>query len=127
MSIVQINLLTVPEGMGPQLEKRFANRKKAVDGTPGFEGFDLLRPTSGEGNDRYMVLTRWESQEAFENWLNSRDFQQGHASSGGGEASEGEKKAHADERREGGQQPAATGSELWGFDVVDLDSLAGDA
>lgn len=127
MSIVQINLLTVPEGMGPQLEKRFANRKKAVDGTPGFEGFDLLRPTSGDGNDRYMVLTRWESQEAFENWLNSRDFQQGHASSGGGEASEGEKKAHADQRREGGQQPAATGSELWGFDVVDLDSLAGDA
>ncbi len=122
MSIVQINLLTVPEGMGPELEKRFAGRKKAVDGTPGFEGFDLLRPTSGD-NEKYMVLTRWESQEAFQTWLNSRDFQAGHASSGGGEASEGEKKAHAGERREGGQAPAATGSELWGFDVVDFDAI----
>ena len=122
MSIVQINLLTVPEGMGPELERRFANRKRAVDGTLGFEGFDLLRPTSGD-NERYMVLTRWESQEAFENWLNSRDFQQGHGSSGGGQASDAEKKAHASERREGGQQPAATDSELWGFDVVDLDGL----
>lgn len=130
MSIVQINLLTVPEGMGPELEQRFANRKRAVDGTPGFEGFDLLRPSSGD-NDRYMVLTRWESQEAFENWLNSRDFQQGHGSSGGGQASDEEKQAHADERRaeasqrDGaeGRRPAATDSELWGFDVVDLDAL----
>lgn len=128
MSIVQINLLSVPEGMGPELEKRFANRKRAVDGTPGFEGFDLLRPTSGDGNDRYMVLTRWESQEAFENWLNSRDFTRGHANAGGGEASDEAKKSHASERREGGghQQPAATDSQLWGFDVVDLDSLAGE-
>lgn len=122
MSIVQINLLTVPEGMGPALEQRFANRKRAVDGTPGFEGFDLLRPTSGD-NDRYMVLTRWESQEAFEQWLNSRDFQTGHASSGTGRASDDEKRSHADERRSEGQRPAATDSELWGFDVVDLDAL----
>lgn len=121
MSIVQINLLSVPEGMGPELEKRFANRKRAVDGTPGFEGFDLLRPTSGD-NDRYMVLTRWRSQEDFENWLNSRDFQQGHDSTGGGQASDDEKQAHASERRGGGQGPAATDSELWGFDVVDLDA-----
>ena len=125
MSIVQINLLTVPEGMGPELEQRFANRKRAVDGTPGFEGFDLLRPASGD-NDRYMVLTRWESQEAFENWLNSRDFQRGHANSGGGQPSEGEKQAHAGERQQGHQQPAATDSELWGFDVIDLDGLLAD-
>ena len=126
MSIVQINLLSVPEGMGPELEKRFANRKRAVDGTPGFEGFDLLRPASGD-NDRYMVVTRWESQEAFQNWLNSREFQQGHANSGGGQASDEEKRAHASERREGHQKPAATDSELWGFEVVDLDSMAGEA
>lgn len=122
MSIVQINLLTVPEGMGPELEKRFAARKRAVDGAPGFEGFDLLRPSSGD-NDRYMVLTRWESQEAFQDWLNSRDFQRGHASSGGGEAGEEEENTHADEHAHGGQQPAATDSELWGFEVVDLDAL----
>lgn len=125
MSIVQINLLTVPEGMGPELEKRFANRKRAVDGTPGFEGFDLLRPTSGD-NDRYMVLTRWESQEAFQDWLNSRDFQQGHAARGDGGASDDEKQAHASERQQGHGKPAATDSELWGFEVVDLDALLAD-
>lgn len=125
MSIVQINMLTVPEGMGPELERRFAARRRAVDGTPGFEGFDLLRPTSGD-NDRYMVLTRWESQAAFQQWLNSRDFQQGHASSGTGQVSDHEKRAHADERRDDGQAPAATDSELWGFEVVDLDALLGD-
>ena len=124
MSIVQINLLTVPEGMGDELEARFANRRRAVDGTPGFEGFDLLRPTSGD-NDRYLVLTRWESQEAFQQWLSSRDFQQGHATTEGGQASDEAKRAHASERREGGghQRPAATDSELWGFEVVDLDAV----
>lgn len=125
MSIVQINLLSVPEGMGPELEQRFANRKRAVDGTPGFEGFDLLRPTSGD-NDRYMVLTRWRSQEDFERWLDSRDFQQGHAATGGGQTDDDQKQADADQRRHGAQQPAATDSELWGFEVVDLDALLGE-
>lgn len=127
MSIVQINLLSVPEGMGDELERRFANRKKAVDGVEGFEGFELLRPTAG--TDRYMVVTRWATQEAFDAWLASREFQHGHAGAGGsGGSSEGAhgasdeaKAAHAGERR-GEQAPAATDSELWGFEVVDLDA-----
>ncbi|MGD9606652.1 MAG: antibiotic biosynthesis monooxygenase, partial [Leucobacter sp.] len=55
MSIVVINALTVPEGAGPELEARFAARKHAVDQEPGFEGFQLLRPTAGES--RYFVVT----------------------------------------------------------------------
>ncbi|PZO61311.1 MAG: antibiotic biosynthesis monooxygenase, partial [Pseudoxanthomonas suwonensis] len=43
MSVVKINAITVPEGAGPELEKRFAVRKHAVDAEPGFEGFQLLR------------------------------------------------------------------------------------
>lgn len=133
MSIVQINALSVPEGMGHVLEQRFAARKKAVDQTPGFEGFDLLRPT--DGIDKYLVVTRWESQEAFDNWRNGAAFQQGHAQAGSTEGKPGghpggdqaaEKKAHAEERR-GDRQPAATDSELWGFEVVDLDALADQA
>ncbi len=122
MSIVQINLLTVPEGSGDELERRFANRKKAVDGVDGFEGFELLRPTNG--TDRYMVVTRWASQDAFDAWVSSREFQHGHGQAGADQGSETgpsdqAKQAHADERR-GDQQPAATGSELWGFEVVNL-------
>ena len=48
MSIVKINAITVPEGAGEELERRFAARKHAIDSQPGFEGFQLLRPVKGE-------------------------------------------------------------------------------
>lgn len=64
MTVVKINAIEVPEGAGPELEKRFANRKHAVDGQPGFISFELMRPVAGE--TRYFVVTRWESDAAFE-------------------------------------------------------------
>lgn len=70
----------------------------------GFEGFELLRPT--DGRDVYLVYTRWESNEAFEAWVNSDAFQRGHA-------------AH----HEGG--PVGTASELWAFDVVERETPDG--
>jgi heme-degrading monooxygenase HmoA len=48
MSVVKINALRVPEGKGPELEQRFAGRAHFVDGQPGFESFQLLRPVKGE-------------------------------------------------------------------------------
>lgn len=95
MAIVKINAIEVPEGAGPELEKRFAARLGAVDGQPGFLGFELLRPTGGE--TRYFVYTRWESEEAFQAWM-------------GGSA----KEAHAGERA----KPVGTGSALLEFEVV---------
>ncbi|OYO00040.1 antibiotic biosynthesis monooxygenase [Enemella evansiae] len=70
MSVVVINALEVPENAGPELEQRFASRKHSVDGAPGFEGFQLLRPTDGRG--QYFVVTRWASQQDFENWRSAR-------------------------------------------------------
>ncbi|WP_433871067.1 antibiotic biosynthesis monooxygenase family protein [Saccharopolyspora sp. CA-218241] len=95
MAVVKINAIEVPEGAGPELEKRFAARLGAVDGQPGFLGFELLRPTKGE--DRYFVYTKWESEEDFQAWL-------------GGSA----KEAHAGER----QQPVASGSSLLEFELI---------
>ena len=40
MAVVKINAIEVPEGAGPELEKRFANRLHAVDGQPGFISFE---------------------------------------------------------------------------------------
>jgi len=97
MSVVKINAIEVPEGMGPELEGRFAARARAVEGMPGFQGFELLRPVSGE--TRYFVYTRWESEEAFQTWLNSPEFTQGHAQSG--------------------SAPVGTGSALLSFEVVE--------
>ena len=104
MSVVKFNVLTVPEGAGAALEERFAGRAGLVEGQPGFEEFQLLRPV--EGTDRYLVYTRWRSQEDFENWLGSRKFERGHARAADGAG------------RHGHGGPVATGSELWGFEVI---------
>ena len=101
MSYVAINVLSVPEGAGATLEERFAARQGAVDAAPGFEHFELLRPS--EGTADYLVYTRWRSQDDFEAWRSSQSFGQGHA--------------QASDRGQG-QRPAATGSTIWGFDVV---------
>ena len=66
MTVVKINAIEVPEGAGPELEKRFANRAHTVDSAPGFLGFQLLRPTAGE--NRYFVVTQWEDEESFAAW-----------------------------------------------------------
>ncbi|MBA2530072.1 MAG: antibiotic biosynthesis monooxygenase [Euzebyales bacterium] len=97
MPFVAINVLTVPEPMRATLEERFANRAGEVDKMDGFQAFQLLRPLSGQ--DAYLVYTRWDSQDAFSAWLSSQAFSQGHAQ---GEA--------------GG--PAATGSQVWTFEVA---------
>ena len=77
MSVVKINVLTVPAEMRETLEKRFAARAGVVSSEDGFEWFELLRPTGG--TDQYFVYTRWRSEEDFERWVNSKAFTQGHA------------------------------------------------
>jgi heme-degrading monooxygenase HmoA len=95
MAVVKINAIEVPEGAGPELERRFAARHGAVESAPGFLGFELLRPVAGE--TRYFVYTRWESEEAFRAWSD-------------GPARE----AHAGERA----KPVASGSSLLEFEVI---------
>ena len=99
MTVIRINAISVPAEGGPELEERFRKRLGAVDEQPGFLSFDLLRPT-GENEQRWFVMTRWESEEAFRAWVESTAFRHGHAKS------------------EGGGRPVATGSELLEFEVV---------
>ena len=51
MTVVKINALEIPEAAGEEIVKRFAARMESLDGVPGFEGFELLRPT-GESERR---------------------------------------------------------------------------
>lgn len=95
MAVVKINAIEVPEGAGPELERRFAARLHAVENQPGFLGFELLRPVSGES--RYFVYTKWDSEESFQAWSN-------------GPA----KEAHGGARA----KPVASGSSLLEFEVV---------
>ncbi|MGC8465140.1 MAG: antibiotic biosynthesis monooxygenase family protein [Acidimicrobiales bacterium] len=101
MAIIKINALTVPEESGQQLAERFAARAGAVDGQEGFEGFELLRPT--DGRSQWLVLTRWRDEAAFEAWLQSPSFREGHAGL----------------RREAQQgETHPTISELWSYEVI---------
>ena len=102
MPVVKINAISVPEAAHEELEKRFANRAHTVDASPGFLGFQLLRPVRGE--DRYFVVTTWEDEQSFAAW---RD----------GPASE----AHAGQRA----KPVASGADLLEFEVV-MDVRAGE-
>ena len=95
MSIVKINALTVPDEMRETLEKRFSARAGAVESSDGFEWFELLRPV--EGTDKYLVYTRWRSEEDFQKWM-SGPMQAAH--------------------RGGGQQPAASDSSVWSFEGI---------
>ncbi|MEO9246417.1 antibiotic biosynthesis monooxygenase [Citricoccus nitrophenolicus] len=103
MSVVKINAISVPEGSGPELEARFAARKHSVDGSPGFEGFQLLRPTAGE--DRYFVVTQWATEADFQDWRENRAA----AAHGGPDGGDGEQR-----------KPVAMGAALLEFEVVDL-------
>jgi heme oxygenase (mycobilin-producing) len=94
MSIVKINALTVPDELRETLEQRFAARAGIVENSDGFEWFELLRPI--EGTDKYLVYTRWRSEEDFQNWM-SGPMQAGHRA---------------------GQQPAASDSTVWSFEVI---------
>lgn len=91
MSYVVVNVLTVPAEMRETLEQRFAARAGAVESSDGFEWFELLRPV--EGSDNYLVYTRWRDEASFQAWI-------------GGQA-------HG-----GGGSPAASGSQVWKFEVV---------
>jgi heme-degrading monooxygenase HmoA len=120
MSIVKINVLTVAADMREELERRFATRAGLVDSAEGFEGFELLRPLAG--TDRYLVCTRWRSEEDFQRWTDSQEFKHGHAQA----AQDAQRAA----QQQGGQEapgtghghghggPAATAAELWSFEVI---------
>ncbi len=62
MSVVKINAITVPEGKGADLEARFVGRNHDVEQQPGFESFQLLRPTAG--GTRYFVVSTWADEDS---------------------------------------------------------------
>lgn len=92
---MKINAINVPPQAHAELERRFAARAGTVENSPGFLGFQLLRPVKGE--ERYFVVTEWEDEESFEAW---RD----------GDARAAHKGEHG--------KPVASGADLLEFDVV---------
>ena len=101
MSVIKINAITVPEGSGDELAKRFVARAGAVDDQPGFQGFELLRPT--DDRNTWLVVTRWADQESFEAWVASPAFAHGHRGA---------------DAPTGSGHPVSVASELWNYEVA---------
>jgi len=80
VSIVKINAISVPPDKQQRFEERFRGRAGAVEKTPGFERFELLRPL--EGTDQYLVYTRWESEQAYREWAGGQEFARAHGGGG---------------------------------------------
>jgi heme-degrading monooxygenase HmoA len=68
---IVMNRIPVAEGREQDFEKTFIGRDRAVDKMPGFIDMQVLRPSEGR---TYVVLTRWQSQEAFTAWTTSEAF-----------------------------------------------------
>jgi heme-degrading monooxygenase HmoA len=103
MTVIKINAITVKSDSGDELAKRFAARAGAVDDRPGFEGFELLKPT--DDRTTWLVVTRWADEDSFQAWVNSPAFGHGHRS---------------EAERSGEPAPAHVGvsSELWSYEVA---------
>lgn len=72
---IAMNRFKVAEGMGPQFEDRWRNRKSFLDQVPGFVHFALLK---GDNAGEYISHSTWHSREAFDAWTRSEAFAAGH-------------------------------------------------
>ena len=113
MTVVKINAITVREGSGDELARRFAKRAGAVDDAEGFEGFELLRPNDEPGRvaGAHPVAGRGVLQRL------------------GGIARLRPRSPRRDVRRtrrcrprdrQTDPPPVGAHSELWSYDIVDL-------
>lgn len=74
---VVANRVPVAPGWEEEFEQRFYKRAGQIDKQTGFIRMQVLKPVS-EGAP-YIVLTTWESREAFEAWVGSDDFKLAHS------------------------------------------------
>jgi heme oxygenase (mycobilin-producing) len=103
MSFVVVNAVTVSGEGGAEFEERFAKRAGKVAKAPGFEAFELLKQSEG---GRYLVYTRWATEENFKGWMRSGQFSDAHAQ-------------HAE------RGPLDAESEIWRFEVLEAEYAAG--
>jgi heme-degrading monooxygenase HmoA len=97
MSVVKINAISVPAERWRSSRPGSPRARGEVSSSPGFEAFELLRPT--DEKETYLVYTRWASEDDFQAWVASPAFAHGH-------------------RAHGEQGPVSAHSELWQFEVI---------
>jgi heme-degrading monooxygenase HmoA len=76
MSYVVANRVFVKQQYTLEFEQRFRNRAGQINQQPGFVLMEVLKPQSEK--TPYVVLTHWESEQVFQNWVGSEDFKLAH-------------------------------------------------
>jgi heme-degrading monooxygenase HmoA len=74
-TFVAINYISCDEHYCDQFERMFKTRAGAIDRMPGFISMEVLKP-----NDRsaYLIVSRWKDEAAFQGWMKSPEFLDGH-------------------------------------------------
>ncbi|MCW3125301.1 MAG: antibiotic biosynthesis monooxygenase [Bacteroidetes bacterium] len=74
-SFVAINYIDCEESYKPRFEELFSSRAKAIDKMPGFKNMEVLKPADGSA---FLIVSYWDSEEAFKAWTGSPEFREGH-------------------------------------------------
>lgn len=75
-NFVAINTITCDSSYIPRFKELFTTRAHAIDRLDGFISMQVLEPKA-EG-EPYLVVSQWSSEEAFQGWLKSPEFEEGH-------------------------------------------------
>lgn len=75
-NFVAVNYIQCSPEYRERFEFLFGSRAKAIDNMPGFIDMHVLKPAGEE--DPYLVVSYWETEEAFKDWTKSPEFIEGH-------------------------------------------------
>ena len=70
------NRIPIAQAWQEEFENRFRKRAGEIDKQPGFVSMQILKPKSEDVP--YVVLTHWQDENAFTEWVNSADFKLAH-------------------------------------------------
>src|SRR5688500_10331920 len=73
---VAINYINCTPDYVSRFEVLFCTRAKAIDTMTGFINMHVLRPAAA--GDAYLIVSYWETEQSFQNWMKSEAFLTGH-------------------------------------------------
>ena len=75
-NFVAVNYINCTPEYQERFEQLFGTRAHAIDLIPGFVDMQVLKPNT-EG-DAYLIVSHWETEDAFKTWTSSPAFIEGH-------------------------------------------------
>ena len=73
---VAINYIDCEPDYKARFEELFGSRAHAIDRMDGFRNMRVLKPK--DDTNTYLIMSFWDSEEAFKKWTGSPEFIEGH-------------------------------------------------